>query len=270
MTYGLWEILNDRKTRENITTMYDIGIEECRESAFAIYRGKLGRYTVSELLVPHVVSTDILHPGTIRAHTSVDTSPLTMIHPEIDDMIAYDLTTRNAMSNQSSLSEKTQRTISNIKSSDLDSDEQMRLIETIIKREIKEPEPQPEWRNDVTLLAHNHPIVPFDPKYSRDMNRLLAPSGADLEVSHALEAENAGIVSMIVGAREDEYAALLYRPKLESTPNLYAYNKEAILKQGTSAVDSLRAVGYHAITLTLTSKGRPRKDEKELVETFNA
>jgi hypothetical protein len=268
MSYELWDILNDRKTRENITTMYDVGIEECRESAFAVYKKEMGSIAVSDLLLPHIASTDILQPGTIRAHTSVDTSPLTMIHPEIDDLIAYDLTTRNAMDDHGSLSEKTRRTIANIKNSDLDTDEQTRLIEAVVKKELKQPEPHAIWREDVALLAHNHPIVPFDPKYSKDMNRLLAPSDADLEVSAVLEIGNPGIVSMIIGARHDEYGALLYRPEPGTNPNLYAYSKETILKHGISTVESLRTVGYRAVSLALTPKGRPLKDEREKLGSF--
>jgi hypothetical protein len=262
MSVELWKILNDLRTANNVREMYRFGTEEYRETAFAVYRF-LGGYAVSELLVPQIASTDLLDELRDGLHTGIDTEPLT--HHTVDDNTIWLYDKELYEADEAIFSDATRQIIERINAEPhLDEASRNAMKEAIISRELKLAKPSPGARQDLLLLAHNHPLIP----YALEKVDILSPSQQDVRHTERLLQKNPGIIEAIVMSDTENQAMFLYAgnpQRSDRQPQRYS---------GTEARDSKRAIallnkaGYLAITFPLTKNGRPRRNQRETIESF--
>lgn len=264
MTTELWDILNDPLTTHNVSRMFRIGTEDLHESAFAVYSA-IGGYSVSKLLVPSITHTDLADSITLSQHLSIDVKELT--HTPVDQAteLRYEEAIHQAQTD--SFSSKTKAAINRIKWDDeLLEFEKEELIEGVIRRELKISRPTPTERDDLLVVAHNHPILPFA---RWPLKKLLVPSNDDVEISQSSFIHNPNMFEAIIASDTQKQGMLLYAPdkNAEQQPHLYNVNKVATCDD---AMVKLRQLGYRALVVALAEDGHPLAEEQQKVEDFMA
>lgn len=269
----LCDILDNPKTKSHIRAMYRIVTVGLHESAFAVYNagetedGK--QFVVSDLAVPEIGPGDFFEVARRSRRLSTDDVYPLIRYP--DDEIAV----RNAALGQPTrygeyvlspyehldpkIQTRVERIMGNLSYS---LGERVHTANQLIHSAESRLEANRCTRDDIELVAHNHPQLPT---IHRRPEHLVQPSLTDITTHLELKRYNPSHVEMVVGSDRENHAALLYKALVDA-PQLADYGE----KLGTEPTNQLVVAGFAVATLRLRSNGSIYKSSLPDLKAFTA
>lgn len=270
-------ILNMPKVTNHVRRMFRIGTVKMQESGFAVYERPKGFYA-SKLLIPSVTELSIDSPNIGNQLSTFDASSLvtrqekgkedvpgllqSMIEGETEDEYYERL--------YPVLSDKAQAKIDRIQAHpDLDEEHKKSLILEIRVRDAdksNEANGKGRLRNDVVLLAHNHPI---DPAVHENIDSITRPSPQDLDAFTETHRYNPRHIEAIVGSDKVRHRMLLLGSKagVDVQPEHYA-GRADIDTHMQRTLEILADSGFVACLINLQANGVPEVESHRQIHEF--
>lgn len=239
----LHEILHEPKLAENVERMYEVGHVLCHESGFAVYGDSQTRQ-VSDLLLPEDIDqygSSIDSPKLLRRSTSIDLHPLVRKQKTFDNLTDDEINQTDMdeleklleESEAHELSEKARLAIEKISAdTNLEGFEKEDLIRSVKEKDRRNINgiTDTNIRDDILLLAHNHPRMPH--LVDIHIDHLIKPSPADLNMHDFITTESKSMVDLIVATTGKVNKAIMLGTAISGQTNLQLY--EAKINQSMS------------------------------------
>jgi len=265
------DILHDDKVKDNVQRMYEIGTKHYHESAFAVYDDPDDGEVVSDLLVPELQETEF--EAAALEHSSVDMAPLLYRDLDEDDPDRPkipDFLPDTEMFDYSHLDDMTRSRLEKILNSPKLNDKQKEdAVNRIVSSKYDEELGYYSFREDIALIAHNHPQSPHLQSSPRNLVR---PSPTDM---HTFErTKKYGItptlVSAIVASDGTDHRMILIGSKAGMDQNPYGYEDAVEMHNyhPRKTLGSLALNGYKYTILEMTSDGATTNASLKDLDSF--
>jgi len=215
---SLPEILDNPTVNDTFVRMFEIGLKQYHESAFAVYRDAVGDNFVSELLIPTSPQGGDYDTQMEKA-TSIDVGDL-IIDQDKELVIKPSAEYPFAMSEYNNdlrvlpynhLTDMQRAQIEKILiSTKMDEAQKIAYVNGLIRRRRAEreiEESKADIRNDISFLVHNHPQYPF---MKQDAHKVVVPSYEDITLANEVRVANPSMISGVVASDGERHLLALY------------------------------------------------------------
>lgn len=269
----LRDVLTDPQTTEHFGEMLHVATVEQRESCFAVYE-TAGTYAVSQLVHAELggVSLDTVQGD----HTQV--SPLSLVRKRLtydtiddsdritdetygikvhNDEASSAIYAQHIREQEHTLSESAQRAIANIEADiDLPARNKQDLITSVIAKDMRTAQKvqsggEELFRDDVVLLAHNHPTLHYDVL----TGSIITPSMEDLATYEILRKYSPRLIEAIVASNGIKDRALLLYSGGHQDRQISRFASGPEFHTVEQNVRFLQQAGYVATALSLRADG---------------